>query len=107
MPGFDGTGPQSMGPRTGGGRGYCAPGANAQQGYGTWQNRGAGRGNAPWGGGRGRVWGGGRAGGWQGQPAPAGAPEQEASSLQDQCAALEKEIRQLRQRLDELVNQNG
>jgi hypothetical protein len=24
MPGFDGTGPQSQGPLTGGGRGYCA-----------------------------------------------------------------------------------
>jgi len=26
MPGFDGTGPQSCGPMTGGGQGYCAPG---------------------------------------------------------------------------------
>jgi hypothetical protein len=25
MPGFDGTGPQSRGPMTGGGQGYCAP----------------------------------------------------------------------------------
>ena len=25
MPGFDGTGPNGMGPMTGGGRGYCSP----------------------------------------------------------------------------------
>ena len=25
MPGFDGTGPQGMGPMTGGGRGFCSP----------------------------------------------------------------------------------
>jgi hypothetical protein len=25
MPGFDGRGPQGMGPMTGGGRGYCSP----------------------------------------------------------------------------------
>ena len=25
MPGFDATGPRGMGPRTGGGRGFCAP----------------------------------------------------------------------------------
>ena len=25
MPGFDGTGPMGMGPRTGGGRGFCSP----------------------------------------------------------------------------------
>ena len=25
MPGFDGTGPRGMGPRTGGGRGFCHP----------------------------------------------------------------------------------
>lgn len=25
MPGFDGTGPAGQGPRTGGGRGFCAP----------------------------------------------------------------------------------
>ena len=27
MPGFDRTGPMGMGPRTGGGRGFCQPGA--------------------------------------------------------------------------------
>jgi hypothetical protein len=60
-----------MGPMTGGGFGLCRPGraragdrqAAYPQGYGM---RGAGRGLAPWGGGRGRVWGGGRGGAFTG-----------------------------------------
>ncbi len=32
MPGFDGTGPNGMGPMTGGGRGFCSPrGVNPRQ----------------------------------------------------------------------------
>ena len=37
MPGYDGTGPQGMGPMTGGARGYCNPGA---AGYGRGLRRG-------------------------------------------------------------------
>ncbi len=76
MPGFDGTGPQGFGPRTGGGRGFCASyapppqyGWNAAPGtpygaYGYGPARGAGRGGMPWGGGRGRAYGGGRGRGY-------------------------------------------
>lgn len=85
MPGFDGTGPMGMGPRTGGGRGFCSPvagyaayggypcAANSYGGYPYGGNQfggypyagypsafGAGRGGFPRGGGRGRAFGGGR-----------------------------------------------
>ncbi|HPZ07088.1 MAG TPA: DUF5320 domain-containing protein [Candidatus Eremiobacteraeota bacterium] len=76
MPGFDGTGPQGMGPRTGGGRGFCYP--YPGEGYippGVYMPQyenynyvpyGAGRGGIPRGGGRGRAWGGGRGCAWGG-----------------------------------------
>jgi len=61
MPGLDGTGPMGMGPRTGGGFGFCPPGSGpAPYAYGV---RGLGRGGLPWGGGRGFGFGGGR--GWR------------------------------------------
>lgn len=67
MPGFDRTGPLGMGPMTGRGLGLCGPraGRGALGAYG-YPLRGAGRGFAPWGGGRGRVWGGGRGAGFSG-----------------------------------------
>ncbi|MBN2418377.1 MAG: DUF5320 domain-containing protein, partial [Deltaproteobacteria bacterium] len=34
MPGFDGTGPQGMGPMTGGARGYCNPNSAWRPPYG-------------------------------------------------------------------------
>lgn len=52
MPGFDGSGPTGMGPRTGGGFGSCPPGADGTAGT---TLRGIGRGGLPWGGGRGRL----------------------------------------------------
>ncbi len=33
MPGFDGTGPNGMGPMTGGGRGFCSPRRSIPQQY--------------------------------------------------------------------------
>jgi hypothetical protein len=33
MPGFDGTGPNGMGPMTGGGRGFCSPWGVGRQAY--------------------------------------------------------------------------
>jgi hypothetical protein len=33
MPGFDGTGPNGMGPMTGGGRGFCSPWGSATRNY--------------------------------------------------------------------------
>ena len=111
MPGFDGTGPAGMGPRTGGGRGFCSPGAGTY-----YVTRGAGRGGIPRGGGRGRAWGGGRGRWWYGQAGynyaapPYGAYEpyaepsvaQEMEFLKNQSSFLEQELEQVRRRLDEL-----
>ena len=126
MPGFDGTGPRGMGPRTGGGRGFCTPGTGPYYGtYGTggwyagrgfWPFRGAGRGGIPWGGGRGRAFGGGRGRGWYGlnpsfnaavpfygaYPSSAWSPEQELAFLKNQSAAMEQEIEDIRGRIAEL-----
>ena len=113
MPRFDGTGPMGMGSRTGGGRGFCAPGIGARYPYGSAgpSMRGAGRGGIPWGGGRGRVYGGGRGrGSWCGpasyvpyaQPFTAADAEQEMNFLKNQAAFLEQELGEIRKRLDEI-----
>ena len=116
MPGFNGTGPQGMGPMTGGGRGFCTPGAGTAYGVGDNMNRGAGRGGAPWGGGRGRAWGGGRGRSGQGfaesgygayAPYAGGAPQQEVEFLKNQTVSLEQELAQIRSRLDALSSQAG
>lgn len=78
MPGFDGTGPEGMGPMTGGGRGWCNPAAGyrprhvpyASAAQGTYGEPpvAPGLGRPRWGmgrgfrgrGGRGRGWGRGR-----------------------------------------------
>ena len=114
MPGFNGTGPQGMGPRTGGGRGFCTPGTGTAYGVGGTMNRGAGRGGAPWGGGRGRAWGGGRGQFGPGFSAPGygayapyagGTPQQEAEFLKNQAVSLEQELDQIRKRIDVLSAQ--
>lgn len=113
MPGFDGTGPRGMGPRTGGGFGFCPPGVGPAYAP-SYFFRGAGRGGFPWGGGRGRVWGGGRGWAWRaayggfgppywGAPyPPAWTPEQELDSLKGQAAAMEEELEAIRQRIGDL-----
>ena len=117
MPGFDGTGPQGMGPRTGGGFGFCSPRTGpADRGAG-WYGfpRGAGRGFAPWGGGRGRAFGEGRGRGWFGRgmgpgwgyysggPAVYGAsPADEKAFLEGQLSSLERELAEVRSRIGEL-----
>jgi len=112
MPGFDGSGPRGMGPRTGGGRGFCSPDAGIANTYRLGVYRGIGRGGVPWGGGRGRAWGGGA--GWGGYgPAPAyiaggyGSPaqpdpQQELGFLKNQAAAMEQDLDWIRQRIEEL-----
>lgn len=120
MPGFNGTGPLGLGPRTGGGRGFCPPGAGTHHppyGYGVQYGislRGAGRGGIPWGCGRGRVYGGGRSRWWYGRsraywhpgtsPAPfAGqSAEQELEFLKTQASTIEQELAQIRRRIEEL-----
>ena len=114
MPRFDGTGPMGMGPRTGGGFGYCSPGAGPEYGPGYYP-RGAGRGFAPRGGGRGRAWGGGRArGGWGGSGRgvhrweyASSSPEAEVSYLRDQASALEEQLQAIQDRIDELSAEKG
>ena len=60
MPGGDRTGPVGYGPRTGGGRGYCATGAGPVSESESGVVYGRGRGGIPRGGGRGFGFGGGR-----------------------------------------------
>ncbi len=118
MPGFDGTGPQGLGPRTGGGFGFCPPTAGPAQnpnafGYGNpWF--GVGRGGWPRGGGRGRAWGGGRGGRWRAYAGPRPFPvypegvasqttfPNEAEYIRQQLDFLAQQGEALRARLDEL-----
>ena len=114
MPRFDGTGPQGMGPGTGGGRGFCTPGAGTGYGYGAGWYRGAGRGGIPWGSGRGRAWGGGRGGYGRRQPwfySPfydSSDPytgfdaHQDVEFLKNRAAGMERELERIRKRIDEL-----
>ncbi|GAK56843.1 hypothetical protein U27_03807 [Candidatus Vecturithrix granuli] len=111
MPGFDGTGPMGRGPRTGGGRGYCAPGAG-QYAYGAPVVYGVGRGGIPWGGGRGFAHGSGRGRRvwrqWGAYPPPPeyySAPiptEDELAMLQDQAQWMEEQLTQINSRIEEL-----
>jgi hypothetical protein len=101
MPGFDGTGPQGMGPKAGGGRGFCSPG------YINSAIRGAGRGGIPRGGGRGRVFGGGR---WSCRTIPFDAQQcyrepnaaQTIDFLKNQASFLEGELAAIQKRIKEL-----
>lgn len=115
MPGFDGTGPRGLGPRTGGGFGFCAPGSGpVPAGYLPGVVYGVGRGGIPWGGGRGRAFGGGRGRWWRGAfpygpyayggVAPYAAPSaaDEKAFLENEVAYLEQQISAVRQRLAEL-----
>lgn len=130
MPGLDGTGPMGMGPRTGGGFGYCPPGAGPAPYGGYYGVRGLGRGGLPWGGGRGFGFGGGRGRGrrawgrgW-GYPANAGygyapapygygpgyappAPptaEQELQWLRSEAEAIRGSLAEIEQRIAELAD---
>lgn len=116
MPRFDGTGPQGLGSRTGGGFGYCPPGAGpAPVGYGG-AYYGVGRGGYPRGGGRERAWGAGRGFGWRTYPGAGlgpyyapfpGAvyppdPAAERGFLEQQTKVLQDELEAIRQRLGEI-----
>ncbi|NMB46404.1 MAG: DUF5320 domain-containing protein [Firmicutes bacterium] len=109
MPKGDFTGPWGLGPMTGRGAGFCAgypvPGYANPAGRGRGFGRGRGRG---WGY-RQPMW------GWQGQmgpgypygmPAYGNDPETEASALKQTAEALELELKQIKQRLAELEDDN-
>ncbi len=106
MPGFDGTGPRSEGPMTGGGRGRCNPRGRGipQQGGGFY---GVGRGGIPCGGGRGRTFGGGR--GWAMRYSAVNLSSiskvEEKNILAEQIVSLEQELRAIRARLDEIASE--
>jgi hypothetical protein len=115
MPGFDGTGPWGLGPRTGGGFGFCPPGVGPfPAGYGPGVVYGVGRGGIPWGGGRGRAFGGGRGRWWRtgfpyGVPAygapvpyPAAAPFDEKTFLESEITNLEQQLAAVKSRLAEI-----
>ena len=88
MPGRDGKGPQGAGPGTGGRRGACFTGTTS---VGSADDvRGAGRGFAPRGGGRGRAFGGGRG----------PVKNDTEQNLKNRAVALEKELAELRKLLD-------
>ena len=113
MPGFDRTGPRGMGPITGGARGRCNPNDRRASGrgfFGSWfgQGRGFRRGNQNMFRGAGFAdWSGyGPAGAW-GMPdiAPYNQ-DQEIDMLKDQAAFLEKELKAVNSRLQEMESTN-
>ena len=103
MPRGDGTGPMGMGPMTGRGMGYCAgyaaPGY-ASYGFGMGRGRGYRRmyyatGQPGW-----ARYGAAPYGGFQGYAGA--APVEEKEVLQNQADFLEKQLEQIRKRLDGL-----
>jgi len=112
------------GPMTGRAAGYCAgyqlPGFMNPHGGRYTMGFGAGRGGFPYGGGRGRAWGGGRGWSWRAaipgyapfyfgaptayEPFPyqPPSPEQEIEYMKNQAAAIEKELKAIRNRIEEL-----
>ncbi len=116
MPGFDGTGPRGQGPRTGGGFGFCPPGADAYP-YGA-PMYGVGRGGIPRGGGRGFAFGGGRRRGghgfgrWAAYPPQYGpqpgyvTAEEELSVLKEQSQWMQDQLNQINQRISDLTSEH-
>jgi len=115
MPGFDGTGPMGLGPRTGGGFGFCPPGGGpTPAGYAPGVVYGVGRGGIPWGGGRGRAFGGGRGWWWRAGfpgmmypyggfgPYPTAAAVDEKAFLENQITYLEQQLTAVKNRLVEI-----
>lgn len=108
MPGFDGSGPQGLGPMTGGRRGVCATGSprtgyNAGYGYGWGRGRRGGfRFGAGFGPGRGFRRFGGR---FPLDYGPAYGPisaEDEKSMLKADAQDLQRELEAIQKRIDEL-----
>lgn len=103
MPGYNGTGPQGMGPMTGGARGFCNPAAagyTAGSGFG--RGMGYGRGF-----GRGRGF---RHGFRAGSAYPAyppvyaGSEASELNVLKAQATAVKKTLDEINRRITELEN---
>ena len=94
MPGQDQTGPAGMGPMTGRGAGYCAPGQmnNAGPGFGLGRGRGFGRGM-------------GRGFGYR-AAAPTPLPrEEQLEALKAQAAGLELQFKALTEQIGKLESE--
>ncbi len=108
MPGFDGTGPRGMGPRTGWGRGRCP---SVGYGYGApYPYQGApgvpGAVSYPYYGGGAPIAPGVTPYPYQGAPnVPAMSPEQELGFLQNQAGVLKQQLDDMMRRIGELEGQ--
>lgn len=109
MPGFDRTGPWGRGPMTGWGQGYCAGRGDRAffgggRGFGGswgrgWRNRFNATGMPGW------AWPGYGRGyypGWRPGDAPAYTPEEEMDMLNAEAKELERDLEDIRQRMNEL-----
>ncbi len=109
MPGFDGTGPLGRGPMTGWGRGFCVSPANRLRYWGFrgfgggwgrgWRNRYYATGIPGW------AWAGYGRGiypGWRFGYGPEITTEEELERLNEEARLLEKDLEEIRQRMEEL-----
>ena len=128
MPRFDGTGPASMGPMTGGGRGFCnpsrasyGPAPTQGTGFGRGFSRGYGRGRGL---GRGAGFGRGRGFGRRGFSPPSGGwygpeygpgygnpynarSEDEIGTLRDEAKYMKDELDAINKRIQELEKETS
>ena len=89
MPGFDGTGPGGMGPRTGRGLGFCGGGYGYGRGMGgRGFGRGFGWGYSPW--------------GYTPYSTPRVTKKEEKEILEGDLEAIQEEMNDIKARLDEL-----
>ncbi|MBN1428533.1 MAG: DUF5320 domain-containing protein [Anaerolineae bacterium] len=103
MPGFDRTGPQGAGPRTGRGMGYCgtttpAPGVGFGGGFGFGRGFGRGRGGMGFGR-RNRFF----ATGVPGWVPP--TPEQEVADLKAQAELMKGQLDAIQKRIEDLTSE--
>ena len=100
MPGFDRIGPMGMGPRTGGGRGFCGTGALRNPAGSGWFGRGRSMGLGsyflgPWARRRGFF------------PSYNPTGEKETSQLREEASSLRDILSSIEQRLGELEKQKN
>ncbi|MDB4304264.1 DUF5320 domain-containing protein [Desulfosarcina sp.] len=104
MPGFDRTGPQGYGSRTGGGRGFCAQSSNAMgpRFIGRGRGRGLRQGARGFGAVRGRRWGFGTEMGYEvGLSEEKEILKADAESLKQELCGIEQRISELEKKSDE------
>lgn len=93
MPGFNGTGPNGMGPMTGGGRGFCISRGTAQRGFGYGMRPRGRRFSGSWG----------RRGFFPANvPEPAYDDRRELDVLREQADLLQRDMADINRRIEEL-----